>query len=76
MAAISVIDWLQENAPGFRDLTGDERNAIMHFSLLWSLFEGGALNTHGNAKLISVVVERWAKRLAIRMDKEHGKTRK
>ena len=44
---MSAIDWLQENAPGFRDLTGEERNAIMHFSLLWSLFEAKALNTDG-----------------------------
>lgn len=57
---MSVINWLQEKAPGFRDLTGDERSAIMHFSLLWSLFEARALDTHGNAKTILAVAEQWA----------------
>ena len=57
---MNAIDWLQNNAPGFRDLSGDERDAIMQFSLLWSLFEARVLNTHGNAKLILAVAKRWA----------------
>ena len=57
---MNAIDWLQERAPGFRDLSGDERDAIMHFSLLWSLFEAKALNTHGNARSILAVTKRWA----------------
>lgn len=57
---MNAIDWLQERAPGFRELSGDERDAIMQFSLLWSLFEAKALNTHGNARSILAVAKRWA----------------
>ncbi len=57
---MNAIDWLQERAPGFRDLSGDERDAIMQFSLLWSLFEARALNTRGNANAILAVSNRWA----------------
>ena len=32
-----------------RDLSGGERDAIMQFSLLWSLFEARVLDTNGNA---------------------------
>lgn len=59
---MNVIDWLQINAPGFRDLSGDERDAIMQFSLLWSLFEAKALKTHGNAASILAAARRWAKK--------------
>jgi hypothetical protein len=57
---MKAIDWLQERAPGFRELSGDERDAIMQFLLLWSLFEARALNTHGNANSILAVAKRWA----------------
>ena len=57
---MNAIDWLQNNAPGFRDLSGDERDAIMQFSLLWSLFEAKALKTHGNADSILAVAKQWA----------------
>lgn len=57
---MNPIDWLQGNAPGFCDLSGDERDAIMQFSLLWSLFEAKALNTHGNARSILAVAKLWA----------------
>ena len=57
---MNAIDWLQERAPGFCNLSGDERDAIMQFSLLWSLFEAKALNTHGDARSILAVAKRWA----------------
>jgi hypothetical protein len=40
--------WLEENACGFRELSGEKRNAIMEFSFLWSLFEAKALSTYGD----------------------------
>ncbi len=57
---MNAIDWLQNNAPGFCDLSGDERDAIMQFSLLWSLFEAKALKTRGNADSIVAVAKQWA----------------
>ena len=56
---MSATHWLEENAWGFRKLSGKERSAIMEFSLLWSLFEAKALNTHGNGDAIVRVSERW-----------------
>jgi hypothetical protein len=37
------MQWLLAKAPGFGDLTGEERSAIVDFSLLWSLFEARIL---------------------------------
>lgn len=40
--------WLELNAAGFSHLQQDERRAIYHFALLWSLFEAKLLATHGS----------------------------
>lgn len=57
---MTALEWLYDNAPGFRELSADERNAIMGFSLRWSLFEAKALNTRGNAASILAAASRWA----------------
>ena len=57
---MNTIKWLQNHAPGFADLSGEEREAIMQFSLLWSLFESGALKTNGNAKAIVDLTTHWS----------------
>lgn len=56
---MNPIDWLCEKAPGFKDLSNDERAAIMHFSLLWSLFEAEALNTNASANNILALIRKW-----------------
>ena len=53
------IDWLCANAPGFDSLTQEERNAIMHFALLWSFFEAKVLGAQACAKSIVEVSKRW-----------------
>jgi hypothetical protein len=53
------IQWLLAKAPGFGDLTGEERSAIVDFSLLWSLFEARILHNAGNANSIRAVVDAW-----------------
>ena len=58
---MNAIDWLEQSAPGFQQLSPDERNAIMHFSFLWSLFEAKALNTNGNARAIVEAANLWQK---------------
>ncbi|HEY4261978.1 MAG TPA: hypothetical protein VGM98_17540 [Schlesneria sp.] len=42
------IEWLNANAPGFRNLTLGELEAITHFSLVWSFFEAKVLNNNAN----------------------------
>lgn len=54
-----TMDWLQAKAPEFNRLTQEERDEIADFSLLWSMFEGLLLNSHGNAANISKLVQAW-----------------
>lgn len=58
--AMNPIDWLCAKAPGFNDLTDDERTAVMYFSLLWSFFEAEALQTNACANSILALVHKWA----------------
>lgn len=57
---MNAIEWLLHHAPGFADLSGDERDAIMHFSLLWSRLEAAALKTNGSARAIVDLTNHWA----------------
>ncbi|CAG2148303.1 hypothetical protein [Cupriavidus numazuensis] len=41
-------DWLTKHAPGFANLSREEREGIAHFAFLWSLFEGRVLNAGGS----------------------------
>lgn len=58
----SPIDWMCKNAPGFAELSNDERDAIMHFSLLWSFFEGTALGTHASSDRILGLSHEWKRK--------------
>jgi hypothetical protein len=49
---VNILAWLEQTAPGFSLLSGQEREAIKDFSLLWSLYEGTILNRSGNANAI------------------------
>jgi hypothetical protein len=53
------MEWLLARGPGFSQLSGQERNAIIDFALLWSLFEARILNNQGSAKVIRNVVGLW-----------------
>lgn len=57
---MGTIEWLEAHAPGFADLSQEERAAPMHFALLWSHFEATALNTDGSV----AAIENWIRRLA------------
>ena len=56
---MNPIDWLCAKAPGFEALSQEERDAIMHFALLWSLFEAAVLNTHACSISIVETAKRW-----------------
>lgn len=57
---MNPISWLCEKAPGFDDLSHEEREAVMHFSLLWSFFEAEALHTNASANSILALAHKWA----------------
>lgn len=59
MDTLDPLVWLCDHAPGFAALTETERQAIFHFSLLWSLFEARALDTRASAHAILTLTRRW-----------------
>lgn len=56
---MNELDWLKNEESGFRDLQKQDHDAIMYFSLLWSLFEAKALNTSGSAGAIIEAAKKW-----------------
>lgn len=60
---VEVMQWLEERAPGFAQLSDGERGAIVEFTFLWSLFESRVLDTAGSAARICTAVNTW---------REHG----
>lgn len=54
------IEWLEANVPGFSELPEEDRCAILHFALLWSLFEAKALQTRASAHAILALVHEWS----------------
>ncbi|WP_219930816.1 hypothetical protein [Alcaligenes faecalis] len=53
---MNPIEWLEQAAPGFRDIPEEDRRAILHFALLWSLFEARGLQTRASAQAILALV--------------------
>lgn len=56
---MSAIPWLEQHAPGFSGLSAAERDLLMDFALLWSLFEGEVLNSAASVNTIEQAVQRW-----------------
>ena len=56
---MNPIDWLNQHVPGFAELTLEEREAIEHFTLLWSLFEARALNFDASCRAIDALARQW-----------------
>lgn len=54
--------WLEQNAPGYQELSIEERDAITTFSLLWSLFEAQVLDESASAKEIIEKCRSWEDR--------------
>ena len=57
---MNTIDWLCKHAFGFQELPESDRQAIMHFSLIWSFFEAKKLNTRASPGGIEALVQSWA----------------
>jgi hypothetical protein len=66
------IEWLCAKARGFQALSQEERDAIMHFALLWSLFEGTALDTYACATSILEVSRRYETEGRLKEEKFRG----
>ncbi len=62
------IDWLCEHAPGFKELSNEEREAIFHFSLLWSFFEAESLGTNASANAILALTQNWASQGQLKLE--------
>ena len=59
MQTLSALDWLLAKSYSFEALTQEERDAVMHFSLLWTLFEARALGSEGSAQRILELTRAW-----------------
>lgn len=59
---MTTIDWLEAHAPGFRALSVEERDVIMHFSFLWGLFGSEVMDRHADANALVATARRWAER--------------
>lgn len=57
---MTTTEWLEQNARGFQAIPHDAREAVMHFSFLWSLFEFEATDRHADANALVAVAEKWA----------------
>ena len=56
---MNPVEWLETNIPEFVNLPEVDRQAMFHFVLLWSLFEGKTLQTSASANAIVSLVNRW-----------------
>jgi hypothetical protein len=56
---MNPIEWLSAKAAGFDALSAPERDAILHFALLWSFFEARVLHTHASAESIARAAKQW-----------------
>lgn len=52
--------WLEERAPGFKNLPTADRRVIFDFSFLWSLFEAQIMENFARADRIREKVDAWA----------------
>jgi len=62
------IAWLNDNAPGFSDLQQQEKDAVMQFSLLWSLFEAQVLKSSASSNSILKKCQKWSQQGVLRLD--------
>jgi hypothetical protein len=59
---MTVPQWLEQRLPQFAHIGENERLAILHFTLLWSLFEARVLDANGTAGKIIATSMAWAER--------------
>ncbi len=52
-------NWLNNHVYGYQNLSVEEKQSIMHFSMLWSFFENYVLDTRANACRIRRKIISW-----------------
>lgn len=52
-------NWLNDHVYGYQDVSPEEKQSIMHFSMLWSFFENYVLDTRANASRILQKMISW-----------------
>lgn len=57
---MTTTDWLEQNARGFISIPHDTREAVMHFSFLWSLFEFEAMDRQADGNALVAIAGKWA----------------
>src|SRR3546814_11474100 len=62
---VDVMQWLEERAPGFAQLSDGERGAIVEFAFLRSLFESRVSDTAGSAARICAAANTWLEHEAL-----------
>jgi hypothetical protein len=65
---MTVPQWLEQRVPAFAQIDEGQRLAILHFALLWSLFEAQVLNKDANAPRIVEACRAWAQRGVLKGD--------
>lgn len=55
--ASGTIEWLNERHAGFQEINEEDRQEILYFVFLWSLFEARALNRRGSESAIRRFVQ-------------------
>lgn len=60
--------WLQDNAQGFDRLSDTEKQSIMHFTFLWSLFEAKVCHKNCNLGQINNSVLNWVQLGCLRIN--------
>ena len=62
------MQWLLEKAPGFQALPEQDRDAIVNFTFLWSLFEAQIMENFARADRICAKVDEWRDAGTLRAD--------
>jgi hypothetical protein len=65
---MSVYQWLEHRVPAFAQIGESERMAILHFALLWSLFEAQVLDKDGSVPRIAATCNKWNERGLLKAD--------
>lgn len=55
-ASFDAVQWLNSNAPGANQLRKESLNSVLHFSLMWNVFEGSLCNQNAGVKQFERVV--------------------
>lgn len=65
---MNPLEWLCTKGTGYDALSQEERDAIMHFALLWSIFEAKVLDTNASASKIVELSKLWENKKLLKIE--------